>query len=305
MAKEQRHLISTELRVAGDGSSGVILGYAARFNMESNDLGGFREVIAPGAFARTLRERDPEDEMYDDDPDNDVKCLRDHNGSILLGRTANKSLQLSCDNEGLRFRCQLNMDIQSHREVHEAVRTGLMSTCSFAFQVAPNGQHWQDRTNGKETYSLRTLTDVDLFDVSCLGVAPAYPGTCVDARAILAQRGNAYTPAEIAAIKLRADAAIAQRKMRPYTPEEIKALRVSLEKKMNEKIARAENSLFDDGDDDDDVDDVDADDDDKRAKRLIACVTYSAEAVRSARIKKVLDQFKHDATVKWLRGEGK
>src|SRR5579863_1460785 len=46
---------SIEVRANTDGSKSVS-GIAAPFNAQSVDLGGFIEVIAPGAFTRTLKE---------------------------------------------------------------------------------------------------------------------------------------------------------------------------------------------------------------------------------------------------------
>jgi len=51
-----------ELRAAEDGQK--IVGYAAVFNSYSEDLGGFRERIAAGAFANVL--------------ENDVRALFNH-----------------------------------------------------------------------------------------------------------------------------------------------------------------------------------------------------------------------------------
>ena len=41
-----------EIRAAGDGLE--FRGYAAVFNTPSEDLGGFRETILPGAFTRSI-----------------------------------------------------------------------------------------------------------------------------------------------------------------------------------------------------------------------------------------------------------
>ena len=49
------HILNdAEVRVLDDGGP-LIVGHGAVFNSESVDLGGWREVIAPGAFKRTLR----------------------------------------------------------------------------------------------------------------------------------------------------------------------------------------------------------------------------------------------------------
>lgn len=72
-----------------DGEGPRIVGYAAKFNTRSNNLGGFVEVIAPGAF--------------DDVLDDDVRALFNHDRNFVLGRTKAGTLELTVDEVGLRY----------------------------------------------------------------------------------------------------------------------------------------------------------------------------------------------------------
>ncbi len=156
---EQRSFSGMQLRAA---AGFVLEGVAASYNTPSRDLGGFTEKIAPGAFTRSLREG------------KDVKCLFNHDANLILGRVKNGTLTLTDTPEGLAFRCQLDQRSQMHKDLHASVQRGDIDECSFAFIVRDGGQKW----NG----SLRTVTDVDLCDVSVV-TYPAYPtGTSASAR---------------------------------------------------------------------------------------------------------------------------
>jgi hypothetical protein len=72
--------------------------------------------------------------------------------------------------------------------LYEKVRRGDVSECSFAFTVTKEGQRWSQRqkpgtdgTKMEHYYAVRTLTDVNLLDVSPV-TEPAYPDTRVGAR---------------------------------------------------------------------------------------------------------------------------
>lgn len=145
----------------------TIVGYAAKWNVLSSDLGGWREKIFPGTFTRSLREGK-----------NDCKMLRDHDSSRILGRQKNKTLTLTEDARGLHFSCLLP-NTSEGRDAYELVRTGTVSECSFAFSVNPNGgESWAEETVDGERINVRTLMDADLFDVSMVS-QPAYPDTVV------------------------------------------------------------------------------------------------------------------------------
>lgn len=157
--REFRYLAGTELRAKGGNA---IEGYAAVFNSQSEDLGGFRESIRPGAFSRAIREKQ------------DVRCLFNHNSDTILGRTRSGTLRLLEDSTGLQFNCDLP-DTQAGRDVREMIRRGDINQCSFGFVA-------QDDTWSRDGKT-RELVDVDLFDVSPVTYA-AYPQTSVSARSL-------------------------------------------------------------------------------------------------------------------------
>jgi|GEM_PF-2022692 len=156
-----------ELRAEGQGNEMSLVGYAAKFGTQSEDLGGFRETVMPGAFARSLREGA------------DVKCLMNHSADLVMGRTKNGTLKLEEDATGLRFRCVLP-NTQAARDLHTLVARGDVDACSFAFTA--RGQSWEDvRSENGDMYASRKLHDVDLQDVSAV-TYPAYPQTEVHSR---------------------------------------------------------------------------------------------------------------------------
>jgi len=145
-----------------------LTGVAAAYMKPSGDLGGFTEMVMPGAFSRSLKSGA------------DVKCLVNHSADKILGRVGNRTLVLRDGLEGLQFTVKLNRESSEHRDIFASVKRGDISACSFAFKVAPNGDRW-DNQNGK---SIRSLKDVDLFDVS-ITPYPAYPNaTAVSARSV-------------------------------------------------------------------------------------------------------------------------
>jgi len=168
--KIERRSCSAQLRAAKDADAFQITGLAAAYNVESADLGGFKEVVAPGAFTRALREKQ------------DVRCLYNHSTDhVPLGRVGNGTLKLEDSATGLRFTCQLNPESEAHRNVFAAIKRGDISQCSFSFITDADGQKWEHRYGS----SRRTLTDLKrVLDVSAV-CYPAYPtGTSVEARGI-------------------------------------------------------------------------------------------------------------------------
>ena len=158
----ERITMTAEVRkVATDDGSLRIGGYAATFNNEATGL-NFREVIAPGAFKRTLA------------TDNPVFLLINHDTeSLPLASTQSGTMSLREDNVGLFMEATLDPKNPRAAELASALERGDVDKMSFAFTVAPDGD---TRSEG-----LRTLTDLDLFEVSVV-TWPAYDATSVGMR---------------------------------------------------------------------------------------------------------------------------
>lgn len=156
-----RAFMEGELRAKG---SGKISGHAAVFNQLSEDLGGFREKIAPGAFTDTIK-------------NSDIRGLWNHDSNFVLGRNKAGTLRLEEDNTGLATEYDFP-DTGYARDLLKLIERGDVSQQSFGFMVMPDGSTWQMQDGGL----VRTLTKVELFDVSPV-TFPAYPQTDLNARA--------------------------------------------------------------------------------------------------------------------------
>lgn len=151
------HLAVTEHRA---DASRRIVGYTAIFHELSEDLGGFRERIAPGAFAETIA-------------NDDIRALFNHDPSLLLGRNRAGSLSLREDAHGLAFIITPG-DSQLARDVMLWIKRLEVTGCSFGFRTPPGGDEWSIVDGG----NVRTLTKVRLYDVGPV-TFPAYPQTDV------------------------------------------------------------------------------------------------------------------------------
>jgi HK97 family phage prohead protease len=149
--------------------SKTLTGYAAVFNSPSQDMGGWYEIIAPGAFTQSLQARF------------DVCCLRDHDSAILLGRNTSGTLRLLQDDIGLKFSCALP-DTSQARDLAVLVQRGDIAKCSFGFVCTKDD--WDEDASGN---LVRTVRSAILFDVSAVW-EPAYSGTSVSLRSLNEQQ---------------------------------------------------------------------------------------------------------------------
>ncbi|MEN6334124.1 MAG: HK97 family phage prohead protease [Phycisphaerales bacterium] len=152
-----------ELRVEGDKAP-RLTGYAAKFNRWSEDLGGFREKIAPGAFSAVLKD--------------DVRCLKNHDANLILGRTSSGTLKLESNSVGLKYTVDVP-DTTTGRDTVEEVRRKDITGCSFSFSVLEDDwRYLEDGSIERTIIKLRSLYDVGPVTY------PAYPDTTVAARSL-------------------------------------------------------------------------------------------------------------------------
>jgi HK97 family phage prohead protease len=131
----------------------TVEGYASVFNSMSEDLGGFREIILPGAFKNALGD--------------DVRALYNHDSNYLLARTTSGTLELKEDDKGLYYRFEMP-NTSYGNDLLELYRRGDLTQSSFGFTVEKDSWRMEDGQHVRYIESVSSL-----FDVSPV-VYPAY-----------------------------------------------------------------------------------------------------------------------------------
>ncbi len=150
-----------ELRIL-PGEIPKILGLIP-YNSQSEDLGGFHEIIKPGAFKRTL------------DSGGKVLGLWAHDHSKPLASTENGTLRLNDSGLGLEVEMDLDTNVTWSNDAYRSVKSGTLSGLSFGFSLPPGGDVWTDGG------SIREIHDAKLLEISPVSF-PAYPSSEVMAR---------------------------------------------------------------------------------------------------------------------------
>lgn len=163
MSKLERRFITSELRmVTPESGQPRLEGYAAVFNQESRDLGGFVERVLPSAFSKTLSDGA------------DVRALFNHDPNHVLGRVSSGTLRLAIDSQGLHYEVT-PPNAQWARDLAESVNRGDITQSSFQFFTV------QDQWETRGDIQLRELIEVRLVDVGPV-TFPAYEGASVALR---------------------------------------------------------------------------------------------------------------------------
>jgi HK97 family phage prohead protease len=165
-------LLRIETRSQDDAAeSRWIVGYAAKFGVNSLDLGEFTERIHPDAFGLVSERRGRKKPL-------ETRALWNHDANFPLARYPG-TLTMSVDEIGLRYEFPVP-DTSYGRDIAANIEAGIVRGSSFSFQIAQGGESWSVE-NGR---SVRTVTKIDsLIDVGPV-TFPAYP----DADAKVAKR---------------------------------------------------------------------------------------------------------------------
>lgn len=163
--RETRALAApVEMRaISADDSPGTAAGYAILFNQEQ-DIGGYWiETIAPGAFTRSLAQRD-------------VVALHSHDSGRVVGRKGAGTLTLREDSTGLAFENPLP-NTSDGRDLAVQIDRGDIPGMSFGFVTRK--QEWDETVEPPR----RTIIEADLFEITYTAI-PAYPDTSVGLRSL-------------------------------------------------------------------------------------------------------------------------
>jgi HK97 family phage prohead protease len=162
----EHRTFSFSVRREGDGGALRLVGHAAVFNQMTvlvpknawyEGSPEIREVIEPGAFAKTITERD-------------VRALWNHNSDVVLGRKENKTLFLREDERGLHNEI-LPPDTALVRDMCIApIERGDVDQMSFGFRII------RDKFEEENGVVTITLKELDLVEVSPCTI-PQYTGT--------------------------------------------------------------------------------------------------------------------------------
>ncbi len=163
---EYRDFEIDELRAVGgkDNEPMKFVGYMAPFGPLSQDLGGFRERIRPGAFNKSIQS-------------DDIRALFNHRADYVLGRTTSGTLELREDDKGLLMTVQ-PPEAQWVNDLAASIRRKDITGGSFGFRSYKDS--WEEDKVGNKT-PIRTLEEIGLIDVSIV-TFPAYKDTKVAIR---------------------------------------------------------------------------------------------------------------------------
>jgi HK97 family phage prohead protease len=153
------------VRKADDGSL-QLKGTAIVFNIPSQDMNGFTEIVRYEAVQKALTRND------------DIYLLWQHDSKMPLARTTTGSLRLTLTPTGLDFVATLP-DSPLGQNVYQSIADRTVDSVSFGFYANPEGgDSWSKDDEGN---IVRELLDIYILEISPV-TWPAYEAPHVDVR---------------------------------------------------------------------------------------------------------------------------
>lgn len=175
------------LRRGADGRRHLV-GMAIPYGEWSEDLGGFRERIMPGAARETIA-RD------------DIRAQFNHDSNFILGRVSAGTLRLWEDQRGLHYDATLP-DTQWARDLVVSIGRQDITGNSFAMWVGEGDEEWVKDASGLR----RTIRRLTLREIGPQPY-PAYPQSTVAVRSL-------DRPEVVREVRARGEGAVGKRRGR-------------------------------------------------------------------------------------------
>lgn len=207
--RDERTFEVTLERRADDEKPLRIIGHPVVYDRWSQDLGGFRERVLPGAATKTLGEAD-------------IRGLLNHDPNFVLGRNKAGTMVLSEDGKGVRMEL-FPPDTPTVRDlVITPMERGDLTQMSFAFRTV--NDEWREPGDPgivkKDGLWERDLIEFQMWDASVV-TFPAYTQTDAAVRSVLTDAGIPLDA--LSALLVRADRGV------PLTDSDADLLSVSIE----------------------------------------------------------------------------
>lgn len=129
----------------------------------------WREIISPGTFTEALTKARMKEQ--------DIDFLFEHDKDRILSSTANASLLLEEDEVGLYMEAKISKTSWG-KDLFVLIKDNIVRGLSFGMKVLR-----EDWSRGPDGIPLRTITDIELYEISALK-APAYQNTLLEARGL-------------------------------------------------------------------------------------------------------------------------
>lgn len=158
----QLRAIPTTFETREDDEGPIIEGYFAVYNSNYEIGPGMSESIAPGAFSGSL--------------DGDIRCLTNHDTTLVNGRTTAGTFQLRDDETGLWGRCRINPNDTDAMNAWHRVQRKDVTQCSIGFEIVR--EETESRPDGSVHWR---IVEAVLYECS-ICTFPAYEATSISAR---------------------------------------------------------------------------------------------------------------------------